>query len=192
VRSSVPCFKFSRVAPVTSCKSSNFWPTIIRPPAGTETTAMTRSMNKWDRRFFEMCALVGSWSEDNSRRVGCVIVGSSNEVRAIGFNGLPRGVRGDVPARHNREGGEKYHWFEHAERNAIFNAARTGVSIANCRIYIGLHPCADCARAIIQSGIMSVHTFHAPTNDPIFYRSFQIADEMLREAGVDLLLYDSI
>jgi dCMP deaminase len=153
---------------------------------------VTRSMSKWDRRFFDLCALVGSWSEDESRRIGCVIVGSANEVRATGFNGLPRGVRGNVSTRHKREGGEKYHWFEHAERNAIFNAARIGVSVANCRMYVGLHPCADCARAIIQSGIISVHTFAFPTNDPVFCRSFRIADEMIRESGVDLLLYDPI
>jgi hypothetical protein len=34
--------------------------------------------------------------------------------------------------RHTRAGGEKYYWFEHAERNAIFNAARSGVSTNGC------------------------------------------------------------
>jgi dCMP deaminase len=153
---------------------------------------VTCSMNKWDRRFFELCRLVGSWSEDESRRVGCVIVGSANEVRTIGYNGLPRGVSGDVSARQSREGGEKYHWFERAERNAIFNAARIGVSIANCRIYVGLHPCAECARAVIQSGIKSVHTFTPPSNDLTFRRSFEVADEMFREAEIDLFIYEPI
>lgn len=151
---------------------------------------VTRSMSKWDRRFFDLCVLVGSWSEDESRRVGCVVVGGANEVRAIGFNGIPRGVRGDVSLRHSRAEGEKYYWFEHAERNAIFNAARTGISIADCKMYVGLHPCADCARAIIQSGVTSVNTYLPPTNDPTFSRSYQVADEMFREAGVQLLIYD--
>ena len=31
---------------------------------------------------------------------------------------------------------EKYFWFEHAERNAIYNAARIGVSTKGCTIYL--------------------------------------------------------
>jgi len=138
-----------------------------------------------------MCAVVGSWSEDQSRQIGCVIAGDANEVRAVGFNGLPRGVNASVEERHRREGGEKYHWFEHAERNAIYNAARVGVALAGCRMYVSLYPCADCARAIIQSGIISVHTFAPPTNDAVFFRSYEIAKRMMSEAGVKVILYDN-
>jgi dCMP deaminase len=150
---------------------------------------VTDPMSKWDRRFFDLCSLVGSWSEDKSRQIGCVIVGTANEVRALGFNGLPRGVDGNIAARHSREGGEKYHWFEHAERNAIYNSARTGIPIANCRMYVGLHPCAECARAIIQVGLASVHTFAPPQSDRIFSHSFEIAKTMFAEAGVKLFIY---
>jgi len=152
---------------------------------------VTLTMDNWDRRFFGLCSLVGSWSEDKSRQIGCVIVGNANEVRALGFNGLPRGVHGNVDERHSREGGEKYHWFEHAERNAIYNAARIGVAISGSRMYVSLHPCAECARAIIQAGVASVHTFARPANDGYFDRSFEIAKTMLFEAGVPLLIYES-
>lgn len=150
------------------------------------------TLRTWDRRFFEMCALLGSWSEDRSRQVGCVIVGNANDVRALGFNGLPRGVNGGVDERHRRENGEKYYWFEHAERNAIYNAARVGTPIAGCRLYANLFPCAECVRAIIQSGIVSVHTYNPPQIDVTFSRSFEVATAMLEESGVELYVYDSI
>lgn len=51
---------------------------------------------------------------------------------------------------------EKYFWFEHAERNAIYNATLTGTSLAGCRMYTNGMPCADCGRAIIQSGIEEI------------------------------------
>jgi dCMP deaminase len=151
---------------------------------------VTLSMDKWDRRFFGLCSLVGSWSEDKSRQIGAVIVGNANEVRACGFNGLPRGVNGSVDDRHSREAGEKYHWFEHAERNAIYNAARIGVAVSGCRMYVSLHPCAECARAIIQVGIISVHTFTPPANDEYFQRSFEITKTMFSEARIELFVYE--
>jgi dCMP deaminase len=48
--------------------------------------------------------------------------------------------------------------MEHAERNAIINAARIGVSTNNCAIYLTCDiPCTDCTRAIINSGIKIIH-----------------------------------
>jgi dCMP deaminase len=145
-----------------------------------------QSMEKWDSRFFDLCSLVASWSEDRSRKVGAVIVGPANEVRSLGFNGLPRGVSAEDETRHSRTDGEKYYWFEHAERNAIYNAARTGTSLSGCRIYTSLFPCADCTRAIIQSGIVQLNTFSAPEAEETFLRSFQVSKAMLSEAGVEV------
>ncbi len=49
--------------------------------------------------------------------------------------------------------------MEHAERNAIYNAALHGVSLKNCIMYISGFPCTDCARAIIQCGIKKIIVF---------------------------------
>ena len=46
--------------------------------------------------------------------------------------------------------------MEHAERNAIYNAARHGMSLNDCRLYVNFCPCGDCSRAMIQSGINEV------------------------------------
>jgi len=146
-------------------------------------------MNKWDQRFFQLCDVLASWSEDSSRKVGAVIVGPSNEVRSTGFNGLPRSISSSDEQRHSRDSGEKYYWFEHAERNAIFNAARAGIGLMGCKIYVSLFPCADCVRAIIQSGIIELNTFDVPQNDPTFSRSFEVAKAMIGEAGVGLKLF---
>jgi dCMP deaminase len=153
----------------------------------TETDTDTRA--KWDRRFFEMCRLVATWSEDRSRKVGAVIVGPANDIRAIGFNGLPRRVDAAPVERHSRENAEKYYWFEHAERNAIYNAARSGISTEGCRIYTSLFPCADCTRGIIQSGIVELNSFQVPDVDEVFQRSFAVAKMMLDEARVDVRLF---
>jgi dCMP deaminase len=135
-----------------------------------------RKANKWDARIFALCKLVASWSEDRNRQVGNVIVGPGNEIRATGYNGLPRKVHAHHEARHSREEGEKYLWFEHAARNAIYNMARAGISSLDCSIYVSSFPCADCARAIIQTGIKQLNSFPADPADKKFGRHFQAAD----------------
>ena len=84
-------------------------------------------MPSWDEYFLTLCDAVALKSKDRSTKLGCVIVGVGHEVRSTGYNGFPRGVNDNVDARHQRP--EKYKWTEHAERNAIYNAARCGVSV---------------------------------------------------------------
>ena len=76
----------------------------------------------WDTLFMSMVYLVAMKSKDDSTHLGAVIVSQDNEIRSFGYNGLARGINDDVVERQERP--EKYFWFEHAERNAIYNAGR--------------------------------------------------------------------
>ena len=101
---------------------------------------------KWDRYFMGLAVQAATLSKDESTKLGCVIVGPDREIRATGYNSFPRGVNDDRPERQGRP--LKYKWFEHAERNAIYNAARVGVSLKGCVLYCAWPPCTDCARGI--------------------------------------------
>lgn len=136
----------------------------------------------WDTRYMELARYVGRWSKDESRKVGCVIVGSSNEIRAIGYNGFPRGVDDDVEDRRDRP--SKYKWTEHAERNAIFHAARVGISLEGCRMYLPWFPCMDCARAIVQTGIVQLICLRPDYSDPQWGDDFVVVPKLLEEGGV--------
>lgn len=143
---------------------------------------------KWTARFMGLCDHIASWSEDRDRHVGCVIVGpDGNEVRATGYNGLPRGVSDADDARFDRTSGEKFFWGEHAERNAIYNAARAGIPLQGCVLYVNRFPCADCARGIIQTGIAQVVCPPIPPADGALDYSFQVAKQMLDEARVKIV-----
>lgn len=132
--------------------------------------------------MMQLAVHVGQWSKDRSTKVGCVIVGSANEVRSIGYNGFPANVDDEDPSRHERPA--KYAWTEHAERNAIYNAARIGVSVAGCRMYLPWFPCMDCARAIIQSGIKELIAFEPNVEDSKWGQDFRMAITVLNEGGV--------
>jgi dCMP deaminase len=125
---------------------------------------------------------VGGWSKDRSRQVGCIVVASDNSIRSIGFNGFPRGLNDDHDARHERP--SKYLWTEHAERNAIYAAARNGISLAGCRMYLPWFPCVDCARAVVQAGIAELVCLEPDFTDPQWGDGFRVSIDLMSEAGL--------
>lgn len=148
----------------------------------------------WHEYFFEMATLAAKKSKDQSTKCGAVIVGPGNEIRSTGYNSFPRGINDEVPERQVRP--QKYMWIEHAERNAIYNAARMGVSLVGCRIYQDWLPCTDCARAIIQCGISKIIVDgESPKNgnkewEERWGESLRVSKQMLGEAGVEINIYD--
>ena len=137
-------------------------------------------MSDWTGRWFDMCDLVATWSKDRSRQFGAVIVDERQTMVAMGWNGFPRGINDDVDERHERP--DKYLWTEHAERNAIFNAASNGVKTAGCTMYVRWYPCAQCARAIIQAGISKIVCTEPDWEDATYGEEFKITREMFAEA----------
>jgi dCMP deaminase len=99
-------------------------------------------------------------------------------------------VDDDIGERHSpeeRDGRrEKLRWTEHAERNAIYNAARHGVRLQDSVMYGSLYPCADCARAIIQAGLSGLVTAEPDWDIPFWKADFEVSRIMLAEAGVEV------
>ena len=144
----------------------------------------------WNSYFMAMSRLVAKKSKDPSVQVGVVIVGPDNEVRSTGYNGFPRGVDESDPARWERPA--KYDYVEHAERNAVYNAARMGTPLEGCVAYMESPPCKDCGRALMQAGIKEVVV---TTNNPFAGRadwadSIKFACDLLEEGGVKVTWTD--
>ena len=140
----------------------------------------------WDEYFIRLAEQVSTKSNDRSTKVGAVIVGPRNEVRSTGYNNFPAGVKDGVEERYKRP--QKYEWTEHAERNAIFTAARHGAQVGGCRLYLNFFPlpCVRCARAIINAGIVEIvgpeRQFSGAGEH--WEDEFERTIEMLDEAGV--------
>jgi len=138
----------------------------------------------WDKKFMELAHFIAGWSREHGRRVGAVIVGPDNEIRSTGYNGFPRGVDDSIIERHSRETGEKYFWSSHAERNAIYNAARVGVPLRGCKIYVPWFPCGECAKAIIQAGIVEVIGYQPDLTEKKWGPEFVKVTQMFKESRV--------
>ena len=83
----------------------------------------------------------------------------------------------------------KYQFVEHAERNAIYNAARVGTPTLGCFAFVSLAPCVGCARALVQAGIEEVYgpAFDHSQDDTYH---FDIAEKVLQEGGVNYVVTD--
>jgi len=144
-----------------------------------------REIPGWDQYYLEICKVVGARSKDPNTQIGCVIVGPNHEIRSTGYNSFPRGIRDDVPERLVRP--TKYLWIEHAERNAICNAARAGTATEHCTIYVELMCCMDCARAVVQAGILQVVISEERMkaySGPYYEEHFGMSEVLFREAGI--------
>jgi dCMP deaminase len=110
----------------------------------------------WDEYFHAVAQAVALKSRDRGRKVGAVVVGEGHRILSTGFNGFARKIR-ETDARQDDD--EKLFWTTHAETNAIFNAARGGVSLVGATLFVTLFPCYGCAQAIVQAGITRVFTY---------------------------------
>lgn len=151
----------------------------------------------WDQLYITMCYLVGMRSRDGHTHVGSIIADSDNVLVSTGYNSLPRGIEiDDDETRISRENGEKYYWIEHAERNAIYNAARRGTILKGCKLYVPWAPCCDCARAIIQTGISEViihqngQDFYNSNTNGQWVESHKRTMAMFEESGVKVRLVE--
>jgi len=141
---------------------------------------------KWRRRFYDMALLVATWSKDPKRQVGAVVVTEDGRNISVGYNGFPRGVK-DLEARLGDEE-MRQALTVHAELNAIYNAR---FDLRGCTIYSTKFPCHECAKGIIQTGVVRVVS-SLPTKYTgacgTWAVSQEYADLMLREAGVTIVI----
>ncbi|KAJ9586987.1 hypothetical protein L9F63_019405, partial [Diploptera punctata] len=112
----------------------------------------------WTDYFMATAFLAAKRSKDPCTQVGACIVNEDKKIVGIGYNGMPIGCSDDEFPWSKRKDcnslDTKYLYVCHAEVNAIMN--RNSKDVKNCTIYVGLFPCNECAKVIIQSGIREV------------------------------------
>jgi dCMP deaminase len=142
-----------------------------------------------DECFMYIALLYAKRSKDPSTKVGAVIVNAKDEIVTLGYNSMPDGARdgafpwGRGDGKSDMDLTTKYPYVVHAERNAIINALRQENVVTDCRIYVSLFPCNECAKEIVQSGIKEVvYLSDKYAADPKFIASRKI----LTECGIKL------
>jgi dCMP deaminase len=142
----------------------------------------------WDEYFMGFALLTSRRSKDPSTQVGACIVNPHNQILGAGYNGFPIGCSDDSfpwtkDSKNNLE--NKYAYVVHAEQNCICN---TPVSVRECRMYVTLFPCSDCAKMIIQTGIKKVIYLNEIKTER-FLESGLAARRMFNASGVEVVQF---
>lgn len=141
-------------------------------------------MNRWDKYFLDICNAVASNSTCLSRKIGAIIVrdksiistGYNGPPKGVPHCGLERYEKDEALRRElfdhwidksdceNKcprqlmgfKSGQGLQWCPagHAERNAIVNAAKIGVSVKDAKMYMSCPiPCGPCMVEILNAEI---------------------------------------
>jgi dCMP deaminase len=102
---------------------------------------------RYQNYFMEVAKMTSNLSFANRLKVGAVAV-KNNRILLTGFNGTPPGMSNCCENDQN----ETLSHVSHAEENLITYAAKQGISLKNCQLYVTASPCLNCSRLIYNSG----------------------------------------
>lgn len=145
---------------------------------------------EWLKYFTNIAEQVKERSKDQNTKIGVVVVGQNKQIISTGYNSFPRGINDDVSERQERP--EKYYWMAHAETNSIINCALNGVSTKGAIMYMTCGvPCTDCARNIINAGIIEIWCKDECTtkNPEKWHEHSKRSVQMFEEAGIKINFY---
>ena len=125
-------------------------------------------------RYLRMARI---WAENSycvRRRVGALIV-KEKMIISDGYNGTPQGFENIC----EDEAGKTKPYVLHAEANAITKVAKSSNSSLGATLYVTASPCIECAKLIIQAGIIRV----------VFCEDYHSEDgiELLKRAGIKVV-----
>lgn len=150
-----------------------------------------KSEYEWHRFYLSLAQKYSEKSKDPSTKVGAVAVDPKLNIPVMfGYNGFPRGVADTLERYNDRD--LKYKMVVHAEQNCIAHAARKGVALDGCVLYVWPtlskpNICPECAKMAINAGIKAVYSSFKENNELLDkhkewgYHS----GIMLKEAGIN-------
>lgn len=149
----------------------------------------------WDKTMKDELCLREAYeearfSEDPRTHNGAILV-VSDVIIARGSNRLPPKIE-NRPAR--LVSPAKYQWLIHAEQSAIGAAAFAGFSTRGATLFCPWAACSSCAKLIIAAGVKTVvvHDSLMRLTPPRWQEEVEIGQEMLTEAGVEIILYKGL
>jgi len=114
-----------------------------------------------DITYLKMAREWGQLSKAKRKKVGCLIV-KDGQIISDGYNGTPAGYSNEcefvnedfVPQAKNKL--QTKPEVLHAESNALMKLAKSTNSSKGSTIYLTMSPCFECAKLIIQAGVVRV------------------------------------
>lgn len=137
--------------------------------------------------WIAQCYVEAAKSPDPSTGVGAgLVIGNILQVNTLSHNAPTDGWE---MTEEDWGRPRKYSLVEHAERRAIYKAARGGLWTEGATLVGNWAACTDCARAIVEAGIVRLirHVVEDEAATPGWEESLRLADEILIRNGVEII-----
>ena len=140
----------------------------------TPTEAEIKKQKLLDQRYLDMAGIWAQNSYCKRRQVGALLV-KNKMIISDGYNGTPSGFENQCEDENNTT----KPYVLHAEANAITKVARSNNSSDGATLYVTSSPCIECAKLIIQAGIIRV----------VFSENYRVEDgiNLLKRAGIEVV-----
>jgi len=137
------------------------------------TLEIEKKQDRLDRRYLKMARIWAENSYCKRRQVGALLV-KDKMIISDGYNGTPSGFENIC----EDENYKTKPYVLHAEANAITKVAKSSNSSENATLYVTASPCIECAKLIIQAGIVRV----------IYSEEYHSSEgiDLLKRADIDL------
>ncbi|MDP8238051.1 MAG: deaminase [Candidatus Hatepunaea meridiana] len=140
----------------------------------------------WHQYFLTLAKHVSTRATCDRLHAGCVIV-KDKRIVSTGYNGSLPGADHCDDVGHLIMNGHCIA-TEHAERNAVANAARAGVSTLGSTAYVTHSPCWDCIKHLAAAGVKEIIYSEEYKNAEATYPPN--IDRILDQAGVKLRMIE--
>lgn len=140
------------------------------------------------RLWLRHCYHEARQSPDPSTQIGsAVILGNQLQFETLSYNGPTEGWTMTEDQWNDKP--LKYQLVEHAERRAIYKAARQGLWTEGGTLISTWAACADCARSIVEAGIKTLIRHYPPLDDATerWLGSVTIGDNILKANDVKII-----
>ena len=130
-----------------------------------------------DKYYIKVAQLCAKNSYAVKLQVGAIIV-KDGQIMSDGFNGTPCGFENKCEVKDIDGTLYTLSYVLHAESNAILKCAKYGRPTNGSTLYITHSPCIECAKLIIQAGIIRV----------VYLEDYRKVEglELLKKAGINV------
>ena len=130
-----------------------------------------------DKYYIKVAQLCAKNSYAVNLQVGAIIV-KDGQIMSDGFNGTPCGFENKCEVKSIDGSLYTLSYVLHAESNAILKCAKYGRPTNGSTLYITHSPCIECAKLIIQAGIIRV----------VYLEDYRKTEglELLKKAGINV------
>jgi len=134
-----------------------------------------KKQRQFDKSYLDMAQIWAKNSYCKRRQVGALLV-KERMIISDGYNGTPAGFENICE---DQVTGKTKAYVLHAEANAITKVAKSGNSSEGATLYVTTAPCLECAKLIIQAGIIRL----------VYRDDYTVTDglDLLKRAGIDIV-----